>query len=413
MEFYMKKLILKCLLLLLISPAAYPGWFDYFTNFKKMALTSYLKLRTYTWRGTWRKELSELAEKKIEEGEEFKKTWTPEQHVEWRADDISSFRRTALEEAVCNNNPEKVRRMLFFGRHLIEDKDSHLYYEQPIEFAFRLERREIMELFFQYGIFLKPYQLPETLGAVLVRGNDSHKFPTLEELQKYGYNLRAHANSFINHKGKYPLTIAIESGEFNLVHLMLDHGANAKEKSAITTAVSQNNLNIAKLLCKHGADAKKGDLYPTTLYHAKSCEMTQWLLEQGTLVNAQDKNGNTLLHSRAVKEENEKIVIQWLKGGADLLIKNKKGNTPLHCLVSAPDTMNEQARRRAKIVLFYAHKRNQLPAILQTSNKDGQTPIQTAKNNGNKDFAKFLEDCAQQKKYATADLIEIGRESEL
>ena len=117
-----------------------------------------------------------------------------------------------------------------------------------------------------------------------------------------------------------------------------------------------------------------------------------------------------------------------MKHGADVLIKNKKGNTPLHCILGAPRydssydspwrkdnsyNMGEKERRRAKILLFYTWQRNQLPELLQTRNINGETPIQVARTTGNKDFAKFLEYCGQQKEHAINELVEIGKEQEV
>ncbi|MBR5879374.1 MAG: ankyrin repeat domain-containing protein, partial [Akkermansia sp.] len=74
-----------------------------------------------------------------------------------------------------------------------------------------------------------------------------------------------------------------------------------------------------------------------TLLHRRSSEreMVAALLKHGADINAQDEDGDTVLHDAVIANEPE-IVQMLLEAGADVSIRNEEGQTPEDIALEIP-----------------------------------------------------------------------------
>jgi ankyrin repeat protein len=132
-----------------------------------------------------------------------------------------------------------------------------------------------------------------------------------------------------------PLTHAVKSGRIDAVKLLLDHGAQINRRFAEVTAlgsVRKNDLDMARFLLAHGADPNIPSYSTTPLFRAAEdadLPMIQLLLDAKAHIDQPaEYTGDTPLIY--VAENGKADVVKFLlEKGADLTIKNKKGNTAM------------------------------------------------------------------------------------
>lgn len=120
--------------------------------------------------------------------------------------------------------------------------------------------------------------------------------------------------------------------------LQFDADVNATNKEGITLfqqAIVSSQTPIAKLLAERGANIN--DPFPddgkSCLHIAatKNIRLVRLLLEYNVDVNAVDNLGNTVLHTVASIKTRDPTAVEILKTNrANVNIKNKEGDTPLH-----------------------------------------------------------------------------------
>ena len=104
-------------------------------------------------------------------------------------------------------------------------------------------------------------------------------------------------------KGRF-LQLASEKGNFDVVRLLLDHGAQVEAKAndggtSLMLASKKGHLEVLKLLLDHGAQVEAKDKYGWTSLICASAnghlEVVKLLLDHGALVEAKDNDGETSL----------------------------------------------------------------------------------------------------------------------
>ncbi len=122
------------------------------------------------------------------------------------------------------------------------------------------------------------------------------------------------------------------------VRILIDLGANTRNGfygiPPIILAAKDGHFEIIKLLLEHGADADSRDSSgrnPLMLCHSNP-EMVKLLIEHGADVNARDTDGNTPLHYAAeasVDIHDDFRTAEYLRAhGADFNMPNNKGRMP-------------------------------------------------------------------------------------
>lgn len=107
----------------------------------------------------------------------------------------------------------------------------------------------------------------------------------------------------------------------------------------IFTAVGSGDLKLVQNLIRSGVDINVREPLAKCSPLALSCvyghdKITEWLIENGADIDAQNKDRNTPLHIASF-HCHEKCIALLLEGGAEVNVRNLKGETPLD-IVSYP-----------------------------------------------------------------------------
>ncbi|HEX8610690.1 MAG TPA: ankyrin repeat domain-containing protein [Telluria sp.] len=153
----------------------------------------------------------------------------------------------------------------------------------------------------------------------------------------------------ICHAGLSPLIMAVGSGDFQAVKLLLDAGArldNPRDSNggtALHYALSTPPLEMATLLLERGADPQVLNAGRMTTLHSLALQplpaapqravqvaLASRLLRQGVAVDAVHLQGSTALHM-AVSVGNLDLMNLLLEHGANPALRNKRGEDALAC----------------------------------------------------------------------------------
>jgi len=180
-----------------------------------------------------------------------------------------------------------------------------------------------------------------------------------------------------NKRGQTAAFFAINSSNKEIVKLLIrsdpDLINNKDELGAklLLFGVKKGNLEIVELLLELGANVdhtnSKGE---TALFHAiKICddEVAIQLMNKGANVNAQDMNGDTpvMIAVRLDVFESCYMTKILIEHGADILMRNNDGETPLHMSLRKPKTV--------VLRFLIAHG-----ADMDEENFQGETPLMYA-----------------------------------
>lgn len=134
--------------------------------------------------------------------------------------------------------------------------------------------------------------------------------------------------------GPLLLDIAARRGNRALVELFLDRGAIVQSLTAFSVLISENAAELLPILVPRGLDINGDNFgYPALVYAARGDkgEHPEWievLLAYGADVNIRDRKGNTALHA-AARAGFCKVATVLLNAGADVNTRNSAGRTPL------------------------------------------------------------------------------------
>ncbi len=217
------------------------------------------------------------------------------------------------------------------------------------------------------------------------------------------YN-EAKINRMYIEQGYTPLHHAVQTGNINIVKLLLKHGANINVnagncKRALDVAVDVGNVEIIRLLLENGAESDftnntgctniiDADIVGCTHLHFAAehgyayIEVIKFLLEKGDNINVTDEDGSTPLHYVAYMRswEHEKLIKFMIEHGADINATNKFGQTPLHLAVCGVTNCTTTVQ----LLLEYGSK-------IDVADNNGYKPVDLASNNGHTKVVKLLE----------------------
>lgn len=143
----------------------------------------------------------------------------------------------------------------------------------------------------------------------------------IHELLNYGANPNVK-----NKSNETPLLLVVKNSE--LVKLLLDHGVESNDPMALQQLVKDNNIEILKLLLDHGADPNSPSLLRDAV-KGNYFDIVKLLLERG----ANPNNSSNLLR---IASDDIKMTKLLLEHGADPNERNDNGETPLFA-VSQPE----------------------------------------------------------------------------
>ncbi|MGE0010213.1 MAG: hypothetical protein AB7F19_06785 [Candidatus Babeliales bacterium] len=167
---------------------------------------------------------------------------------------------------------------------------------------------------------------------------------SIEEMQQL-LEEGANPDGARNRQG-FALHHAVQKLDWEKVQLLLYHGANANAQAAGGKTPLHHLVEVTSLYCE-----QEGEVF----------DLAQLLVEYAADVDAVDVFGNAALHFAA-----EKMLGNWLifllLHNARLVVKNKAGQTPLHCLFQN-NMLNKNQRGFVQNILLIA-ARNQIKAIV-------------------------------------------------
>ena len=121
-------------------------------------------------------------------------------------------------------------------------------------------------------------------------------------------------------EGTTPLARAAKSNDLQLMHMLLDAGADPK--------LTLKDRTTVLMISAAGGAVVGAYAVAIAVTEDSSIEAIKLCLERGVDINAFNTNGQTALHS-AVARGAEKVVKYLAEHGAKLDMKNKQGRTPL------------------------------------------------------------------------------------
>ncbi len=131
---------------------------------------------------------------------------------------------------------------------------------------------------------------------------------------------------------------AVESGEPNIVYLLLDKGVDVNQEdenwrgTPLHKAVEKNNIDMVRFLLDKGADIDHVDKMGRTAFDRAMQEghvdIARLLLDNGVNVNHKDDTGCTSI-CYAARFSSPEFVLMLLEKGADVNIRNGDGKTAL------------------------------------------------------------------------------------
>ena len=222
-------------------------------------------------------------------------------------------------------------------------------------------------------------------GSVVVSGlraviNNRHNLRLLAMLER-GANINAEDEI----SGYTALTYSADSGEEEIVRLLLEQGADANipERSGFTAlhyAARLGSISITKLLVETGKAAIDTKVFGWTpmLIAARNCEADCiiYLLERGADIHAQDFHGRTALHWSCMYGD-KLLADHILRLGANMEAEDRRGQNALHWAVA------NESLGIAKLLLY-------LGANPTSRTQDGSTALHFAAFTGQLELVELL-----------------------
>lgn len=264
------------------------------------------------------------------------------------------------------------------GSEIDDDDCSKLLHE-----AIKRDDLDIFELLLARGAALKTYYRDTPLHLAARYGS----VDVVKILLDRGADPSAR-----DYAGYTPLHEAAMSGRSEIVSMLLDSGSDLNSKSddivqtPLHMAVRNEVIETTIVLLKHGASLSAMNCAKETPIHLAarygSADILDKLLnyvEEACDLDSRSWNGDTALHM-AIRENSLAKVAMLLEKGADLLVTNAYGRTPIHnaAKYSTPEILD--------MLLGYVKQ----TCDLDLHDKDGNTALHLAIKVGNHDNAKML-----------------------
>ena len=127
------------------------------------------------------------------------------------------------------------------------------------------------------------------------------------------------------------LSAAVNTGNIDIVKLLIDYGAdvNIQNEDGFTVLFSSDiEIEILKLIITTGADVNIRDKHGMTALFFSSYEKAKLLMEAGAILDIQDivEGRTALFYTEYIEDANVKLFIDY---GADVNIQDKQGKTAI------------------------------------------------------------------------------------
>ncbi len=336
---------------------------------------------------------------------------------------------TPLHHAVIFNRKNVVEHLISVGAN-IYSKDAEGG-EMPLNFAVRFDYDDIADILISRGAdymgrgehTLPPLHLAAIMGSVksarliIALGAEVDREFRLSLCKPDAKNARSEDGSEILaeihiQKGLTPLHLAIHGQHKEMVKLLIENGADVNARDSdydtpLIKAAQTGNNEIIRALIKAGADVNAADMSGKTALHhlimSGDMESIALLTEGGANVNAADNDGMTPIFGVPVSDGLMEIVEYLISKGAEINIKDGEGTSLLqHTAIMGAGDMVEilkQSEVLTSDVFDSVVKGNvesveklidEKPALLNSGNPAGFTPLHFASMTGNKTILDML-----------------------
>jgi len=239
------------------------------------------------------------------------------------------LREMSLEDAARQGDLQQVQWLIARGASVNARRAS--WGSTPLEAAAAYGHVEVAQVLIACGAHVRA--VDEDGVTALHRAARAGHSDMVRLLIEKGADINAAAHRRWE-AGWTPLHCAAEYGPIEVVRLLLDGGANPniKDKAGRTPAVvamEHRQKETAQLLVRAGADV-------TFLLasYIGDAERVGNLIGRGENINMRDRDGCSALHLAALGGYRDVVRI-LLRAGADVRAEDNRGDTPLHCAVSA------------------------------------------------------------------------------
>jgi len=262
-----------------------------------------------------------------------------------------------------------------------EYNNTGIYYYEILNRALYGENESIIKYLIDCGADISMTDIPEKsplhdqlhISKFLKDGDTK----LVEKLIEWG----ADVNKVVD--GIPPLKEAISMNNFELVKLMVNHGANVNYPDILNYAFNKNAINIAKYLIECGSDVGKSNalsevMENSSLDSTSREELVKYLIANNAIAD----DGLSLIIAAS---NNEKNIVEYLiEKGADVnkVSIKRDGNTPLGAAIFSGNL------DIVKYLIDHGATINNNNAIYQS-----EIPLNIAINNNDKKMVNFLIEC--------------------
>lgn len=246
-------------------------------------------------------------------------------------DEMDQHGRTLLSRAAERGDKEIVQMLLATGKVDVNGRDGE-HKETPLIWAARNDHKDIIKLLLDAGadVNVKEQNLGETaLTLAIESGHET----TVQALLDKGANVHHR-----DHSGHTPLFAATWQSSETVMKLLLDRGAdvNARNEDAQTPifiTCAHGNMGMVKLLLDADANIDAIDaegrtpLFFATALHQR--DIISLLVERGSDINARDKEGRTAIYTAIGSGDKEVVNLLLSINTVDIYNKDENGVTPI------------------------------------------------------------------------------------
>lgn len=293
---------------------------------------------------------------------------------------IAEFRK-----AIQDNNKDKVTQLL--NRRIIDVNSIYFKCDSSsigtaLHYAIYQDNKEMVKFLREKGADIQ--RVTDSKGRTALKyaediGNDTYLFAESPSIKTHSFPDKSASATTV--KLQAQLMEAISGGDTNKeqVGLILKNKEllDLDGMEVLHYAVAHGYVELTGLLLRNAADPHKKDEQGLTPLHyvshldEKGAEMAMLLLShnQGdkNYINQIDNMGETVLH-KAIASNKPELVSLLLLNGADVKIKNDKGQTPLEVASSyGYDEITKMIQQHHPItphrrISFFSHTQQQSPA---------------------------------------------------
>lgn len=308
-------------------------------------------------------------------------------YSEANANAVDDSGSTPLHYACLKGNEKAVRELLKVKD--IDVKAQDKLNTQPIHHACAFGSLDILDLLSEKGanILAENEAKMTPIHVAVSTGHTKlieHSFDLVQ--QQHGISAIPRIIEQQNIEGQALLHLAVLSSHLQVVKLLLERGCDVNQlmddgETVLHIAAVTGHVEIVKLLLAHGCEVdKKNDMGRTASHKASRFgknKIVDMLIKQNADINMRDDLQLTPLILASSSSSNSRTIKYLLENGANIELCDKEDRTALHMAVQ------DNNEKGVHTLLKFAD----LDKIINTKDKDSNTPLHIACANGYEEIA--------------------------